>query len=314
MQWTDRIGRRVKLRDLHILLAVAQTGSMARAADSLAISQPVVSKTIADLEHSLGVRLLDRTSQGVEPTTYGLAFINCGIAVFDELRRGVQEIDFLSDPTVGMLRIGGASPLIHELIPTVVARLANRYPRIEFHVTENDSPALCRLLHERKLDLAIGRASSSAFGEDIASEPLFEDPMFVVAGLTSPWARRRKVELAELTDEPWIMPEANNLAWALIEEGFRSAGVALPMPRVVSNSMAVRTRLVEAGRFLTMLPRSTLHFGAKRLRMRILPVSTPMTTRPVEVNTLKNRTLNPIAKLFVDELRAFASPLSRRKS
>jgi len=314
MQWTDRIGRRVKLRDLHILLAVAQTGSMARAADSLGISQPVVSKTIADLEHSLGVRLLDRTSQGVEPTTYGLAFINCGIAVFDELRRGVQEIDCLSDPTVGMLRIGGASPLIHELIPAVVARLANRYPRIEFHVTENDTPALCRLLHERKLDLAIGRASSSAFGENIASEPLFEDPMFVVAGLTSPWARRRKVELAELTDEPWIMPEANNLAWALIEEGFRSAGVALPMPCVVSNSMAVRTRLVEAGRFLTMLPRSTLHFGAKRLRMRILPVSTPMTTRPVEVNTLKNRTLNPIAKLFVDELRAFASPLSRRKS
>lgn len=314
MQWTDRIGRRVRLRDLHILLAVAQTGSMARAADSLAISQPVVSKTIADLEHALGVRLLDRTSQGVEPTSYGLAFINCGIAVFDELRRGVQEIDFLSDPTVGTLRIGGASPLIDELIPAVVARLADRYPRIEFHVTENDSPTLCRLLHERKLDLAIGRASSSAFSDDIASDPLFEDPMFVVAGLTNPWARRRKVELSELTDEPWIMPEADNLAWTLIEEGFRSAGVAMPMPRVVSNSMAVRTRLVEAGRFLTMLPGSTLHFGAKRLRMRILLVSSPMTTRPIEVNTLKNRTLNPIAKLFVDELRAFAKPLSKQKS
>jgi len=129
------------------------------------------------------VRLLDRTSQGVEPTTYGLAFINCGTAVFDELRRGVQEIDFLSDPTVGELRVGAVSPLIDELIPAVVARLADRYPRIKFHVAENDTSTLCRLLHERRLDLAVGRASSSLLSEDVASAPLFEDPLLVVAGL-----------------------------------------------------------------------------------------------------------------------------------
>ena len=98
MPWSDRIGRRVKLRDLHVLLAVAETRSMAKAAERLAISQPVVSKTIADLEHALGVRLLDRTSRGVEPTAYGRSFIRCGTAVFDEMRRGVQDIEFLADP------------------------------------------------------------------------------------------------------------------------------------------------------------------------------------------------------------------------
>jgi DNA-binding transcriptional LysR family regulator len=77
MSWSDRIGRRVRLRDLHILLAVAQTGSMVRAAKNLAISQPVVSKTISDLEHVLGVRLLDRSARGLEPTSYGRAFIDC---------------------------------------------------------------------------------------------------------------------------------------------------------------------------------------------------------------------------------------------
>jgi len=74
MEWTDRIGRRIKLRDLHILLAVAQSGSMARAAERLAISQPVVSKTIADLEHTLGVRLLDRDRRGAEPTVSAARF------------------------------------------------------------------------------------------------------------------------------------------------------------------------------------------------------------------------------------------------
>jgi len=205
-------GRRVKLRDLHILLAVAQTGSMIRAADSLAISQPVISKTISDLEHVLGVRLLDRTSQGVEPTAYGRAFIDCGTVVFDELRRGVQTIEFLSDPTFGKLRIGGAAPFIDEMIPAVIARLAERYPRIEYHVTESDTPTLCDLLRARKLDFVIGR-TSAAFGDDLESDTLFEDHLFVVAGIDSPWSRRRRIALTDLVQEPWVMPEVDNLIW-----------------------------------------------------------------------------------------------------
>jgi DNA-binding transcriptional LysR family regulator len=93
MQLADRIGRRLKLRELHILLAVAERGSMAKAAHDLAISQPVVSKTISDLEHTLGVRLLDRSRQGIEPTPYGQAFLRRSFAAFDELREGVKEIE-----------------------------------------------------------------------------------------------------------------------------------------------------------------------------------------------------------------------------
>src|SRR5450755_1542202 len=106
MHWADRIGRHLKLRDLHILLAVVEWGSMSKAAKRLAISPPVVSKAIADLERTLGVRLLDRSPQGVEPTMYGRALLNGGVAVFDELRQRVKEIEFLANPTVGELRIG----------------------------------------------------------------------------------------------------------------------------------------------------------------------------------------------------------------
>ena len=94
MDWADRIGRRIKLRDLHILLAVAECGSMSKASVRLGISHPVVSKTISDLEHSLGVRLFDRGPQGVELTTYGNALVNSGVIVFDEMRRGLKQIDF----------------------------------------------------------------------------------------------------------------------------------------------------------------------------------------------------------------------------
>ena len=93
MDWADRIGRRIKLRDLHILLAVAEYGSMAKASSQLSVSHPVVSKTISELERTLGVGLLDRSSQGVELTTHGAALLNCGVTVFNEMRHGLKLLD-----------------------------------------------------------------------------------------------------------------------------------------------------------------------------------------------------------------------------
>ena len=309
MEWTDRIGRRVKLRDLHVLLAVAQSGSMARAADRLAISKPVISKTISDLEHALGVRLLDRTSVGIEPTAYGRAFLNCGTAVFDDLRRGVQEIEYLSDPTVGELRIGAPTPLTVGLIPAVLARLTERFPRIVIHAVEGDTPSLCVMLRNRAIDLAVSRTWGAIYGDDFVTDHVFEERLFVVAALDNPWSRRRKIELSELMDEPWTMPELDNVVGRLIVEGFRSAGMALPAARVVSNSMAVRTRLVATGRFLTMLPSSIVHFDAKQTPLKILPVTLPLKSQPAQIITLKDRMPNAIARVFVDELRVVTQSL-----
>jgi DNA-binding transcriptional LysR family regulator len=309
VEWTDRIGRRVKLRDLHILLAVAQSGSMARAADRLAISHPVVSKTITELERALGVKLLDRTAQGVELNDYGRAFIKCGTAVFDELRRGVQEIELISDPTVGEVRVGSTGPLTDGLVPDVVARLATRHPGIEVHAVEGDGPTLCQMLRKRNLDFAVSRQWGSSLGDDFSGEYLFDESMFVIAGLKNPWSSRRRINFADLLGEPWVLPELDNPVGALIVEGFRRCGTALPKPRVVSNSMAVRTRLVESDRFLTLLPGSMLHFGNNRLRVKKLPVVLPLESQPVEIIVLKNRTLNAVAKLFVQELREVVRPL-----
>jgi DNA-binding transcriptional LysR family regulator len=313
MHWAERIGNRLKLRDLHILLAVAQAGSMSRAANRLAISHPVVSKTITDLEHALGVRLLDRTPQGTEPTAYGRALLSCGTVVFDELRRGVQEVAFLSDPTVGELRVGSAAPYIEGLIPAAIARLADRYPKIKFQVTDTDAVTLCGMLRERKLDLVIGRVLSSIFGEDLTSEILFHECLHVVAGAKNPWSKRRKIALAELCGEPWLMPESDNIAMALISDGFRAAGLSSPTPQVVSNSITLRVRLVETGPFIAILPDSTVRFGAGRMQIKILPVQLRTKTPPTVAISLKNRTPNPIARLFVDELREFVKPLSRRR-
>src|SRR6266852_178234 len=109
MQLSDRIGRRMKLQDLHVLMTVMQAGSMGKAAQRLNISQPAISRSIAELEHAVGVRLLDRHRQGIEPTEYGRALLDCGVAVFDDLRQGVKNIEFLADPAAGEVRIGSSA-------------------------------------------------------------------------------------------------------------------------------------------------------------------------------------------------------------
>src|SRR5215475_8312616 len=134
MQLSDRIVRRMKLQDLHVLVTVMQLGSMGKAAQSLNLSQPAVSRSIAELEHALSVRLLDRHPNGVEATAYGRALLDCGVAVFDDLRQGVKNIEFLADPTTGQVRIGNTLTSASSFIAAVIDRLSLRYPRIVFHV------------------------------------------------------------------------------------------------------------------------------------------------------------------------------------
>src|SRR5712675_2045501 len=126
MQLSDRIGRRMKLQDLHVLMAVVQAGSMGKAAERLNTVQPAVSRSIAELEQALGVRLLDRRRRGIEPTEYGRALLECGVAVFDDLRQGVKKIAFLADPTAGEVRIGCNPFLAATFVSVVVDRLSRR--------------------------------------------------------------------------------------------------------------------------------------------------------------------------------------------
>jgi DNA-binding transcriptional LysR family regulator len=158
MEWTDRIGRRIKLRDLHILLSVVQCGSMAKAARLLSVSHPVVSKSIGGLEQTLGVRLVERTTHGIEPTDFGRALLKGSIAAFDDLKQSVKEIEFLSDPSAGELSIGVSEPVAAGLLPAIIASLARTHPRLFFQIEQGDAHTLQqRDLRERRIEFVIAR-------------------------------------------------------------------------------------------------------------------------------------------------------------
>ena len=309
MQWSDRIGRRLKPRDLHVFLAVAEQGNMAKAAERLAISRPVVSKTIADLEHVLGVRLLDRTSHGVEPTLYGRALLKRSVAVFDELRQSVEEIKFLADPGAGELRVGCTEVMAAGLVAAVVDRLSQQYPRLVFQMPLVDTVAPIRFVRERTCELIIARLLDP--DPDLAVEPLFCEQLLVVAGPRSKWTSRRKIALAQLVDEPWIQAPHEVEPGGPTFEAFRNAGLELPRVRIFSNSLNLRYSLLATSRFLTMVPASVLRFSPGRTLLKVLPVQIPRWRLPYAIITLKNRTLSPAAQLFVDCIREVAKPLAK---
>ena len=307
--WDSRVGRRLKLRDLHIFFAVIQWGSMAKAAKHLAMSQPAVSKVIADLEAVLRVRLLERSSRGIEPTIYAHALLKCGNVVFDELRQGIRNIEFLADPTAGEVRIASGETVASGLLPAAIDRLSRRYPQIVVHVDQaNTSTLEFRELRERKVDLVLTRMTGSFVEDDLAIEILFDDPHRVVVGARSRWAGRRKITLAELVNEPWIYP-SNQVLRSLITEAFKARGLEVPQAKVSASSILLRNHLLATGRFLTVLPDSVLRHNAKQWSLKALPVDLGVKPRSIAIVTLKNRTLSPVVQLFAEQVRAVAKTM-----
>jgi DNA-binding transcriptional LysR family regulator len=302
--WDTRIGKRLRLCDLHVLLTVVQRGSMAKAAQHLAVSQPAISKAISDLEHTLGVQLLDRGPRGVEPTLYGSALVRRGLTVFDELRQGVGEIEFMADPTVGEVRVGCAEWVLATLLPPVIEQLSGQHPGVIVHVVQMNPVTLeIRELRERNIDLLIGR--KGAFAEDdLNAEILVDDPLIVVAGAQSHWARRRKIELADLVSQKWILYPANSLVAARVENAFRARDLAPPRAKVTTHSHYLRDILLTTGDYLTVIPVSMLRvYNRKHVTVRALPVDLGIQSTPMTIFTLKNRTLSPVTELFMTCVR-----------
>ena len=170
IDWERQLGRRMRLRDLHVFATTVRLGSMAKAAKELGVSQPAVSEVIAELEHTLGVRLLDRVPRGVEPTVYGSALLRRSIAAFDELRQGIKEIEFLCDPTAGELRIGCPESIAAGYLQPVIARFTKAHPRVVLDVDTVNTQSFSPKLRERSLDLVLARG-----GRPLDEPSLVED-------------------------------------------------------------------------------------------------------------------------------------------
>ena len=301
MHRAEQIARRLKLRQLEVLVAVAQSGNMAKAAEQLAITQPVVSKTIADLENTLGVRLFDRDRRGVALTPYGQALLKRSIAVFNDLRTSVTELELMADPTAGELRIGSSDALASGMVGAIVDTLSQRHPRLSFEVTLGGglTDLQYRELQSHSLDLVIGRLPP-VVPDDLQAMILYQESMMFVTAAQTDMVHGRKVRLTQLVDKPWCLPPLESYPWTLVADAFRGAGLDLPKRIVTTRSVQILTSLISTGRFLSFLPRSVLHYCAGRFSLKIWPTDISLKRYPVGIVFLRKRTINPATKLFIE--------------
>ena len=294
-------------------MAVVQAGSMNKAAAVLNMTQPAVSRSIAELERTVGVSLLDRNARGVEPTAYGRALLNGGTVVFDDLRQALRNIEFLADPTAGEVRIGCSSILATSFVSAVIERLLQRYPKIAFHLVIGRIEVLHRELSERNVDVVIAQRLGPIADERLDFEFVFDASFVVAAGAQNPWIRRRRIGLAELVNESWTLPPRTSVLGSTAMEAFRASGLDYPRTTVFVVPTEVRINLLMRGNYLTILADFALRFPARRSEIKVLPVELPLDRVQVGIVTLKNRTLSPLVRLFIDAAHEVAKPLTKGK-
>ncbi len=297
-----RLARRLRLRDLHALLVVLDSGSMAKAAGRLGLTQPAVSKAMQEMETTLGVPLLERDPRGVRATPFGEAIALRARAMIDELELGARDIAHLADPAQGEVRVGTTEPMM-VLIADAVHALARRHPRITFDITISDTGSLLRTLRDRRLDVVVTRHGEGGVEDDLEKQWLFRVPLVVVADRRNPLLRRRVTGLAALSEEAWTLSPPDTYLGRAVETVFRAQGLALPRSAATSVSIAMRLSLIEGGRFITMLPRTILHHPQNRPWLRAFDLDLPASAGAIAALTLKRRFSPGRVRLFLDALR-----------
>jgi DNA-binding transcriptional LysR family regulator len=302
MSWDDRVGRRLRLKDLHTLQVVADAGSMAGASRQLALSQPAISKAIADMEHVVGARLLDRSAHGVELTGPGRLLIARSRIIFDELREGIKDIESASDPTRGEVRIGTTEP-ITGFVAEVISKLSQSYPRVTYQVSVSDTTTLVRDLRERALDIVITRWTADAVADDLAAEVLLKAPLAVLADRRHPLLKRKKLSLADTMGEAWTLSPPDSFLGRVVVDVFRRRKLSLPPVIVTTLSVHMRLNLLASGRYLTMLPARMVRQRANHAWLRALDIDLPESSGPIASITVKKRSIGGALKLFQQACR-----------
>lgn len=310
MDWNSRLGKRIKLRDLHILQTAAKAGSMAKAASDLHITQPAVSYAVAAMEHALGVPLLERNSQGVTATVYGQVLLDRSRVVFNELRQGIDEIGTLADPSVGELRIGTTPPM-SAVASAAFNRLVPSYPRMTFALTVGPTDVLLDALRQRDIELVISRLADFVTDEDLDVDTLFHDELAVICSKHNKWARRRGVTLADLIGEPWVFPHAGGFLTKIIKAAFDEQGLEVPRATVITQSTYALSVLVANGPFLAVHPSAMLTTPSDHPQLTAVDVGLRKTRGPIGMITLKHRSLSPVAKLFLQAAAGVAKTIPR---
>ncbi|GAA4330298.1 LysR family transcriptional regulator [Pigmentiphaga soli] len=297
---------RLKMRQILLLAALGDLANLRRAAAQLGMTQPAATKLLHELEAALNVPLFERSRRGMAATLYGEAMIRHARALLSDLDAARDEIDALAGGSAGTVAVGTMTSTASELVPRAVASLLARSPDVRVSLVEGAHDMLMGALQRGELDLVLGRVMGGAAMDELELEVLYEDKFLVVCGPQHPLAKKRKIRLADLTGQRWILPPATAPLRQRLDILFMEQAGDKPRNAVESVSLLSNLSLLQKSPALAVMPADLVgQFSGSGL-VRALPVPLPGLFGPVALITRGGRRRSPAVDAFIGELRRLA--------
>ena len=302
----DRAIKRLKLKQLRLLVEVGQYGSIQNAARELQISQPTATKLICDLELDFEVKLFDRTNRGVIPTVYGEALIRHGKLILAQVSNAAQELDDLSEGSSGRVVIGTLLAAAPGLLPVAIDQLLTDRPRVAIKVVEGTNDALMPALFSGEIDMIVGRLPAYRHRTRLVQEELMEDRIVAVAGRQHPLAKKKSVRFKQIKPYGWILPPQETTLRRQIDQYFISQDQYVPPVVFESVSYLANRALIQTRDLVGLMPNQVVaHDIAEGLLIHI-DWEVPFGKGPVGVSYRGPDSLSPAGTAFLCALRQAA--------
>lgn len=299
----------VKLRQLLMLRTVAECGALARAAELLHMSQPAVSKTIRELEDSLGERLFDRTAKGVVPTLFGQHVIRYANSLHAEIKRAAEDLTALRDGSSGRLTIGSYMVALPFLLPRALDIFYRGGDTARVSVIDGDKDKLLNGLRSGEIDIVVGRMADPAEATEIRQVPLYFEPIVLVAGRHNPLATKPDLDAQDLAQQEWVMPHASSVARRPIHLFFIRQGLELPQRVIETVSFPLIRALLMQRNTVAALPWQIVRTDIEQGSLVRLPLEMDYPALPVGIITLASDSPSPTVLRAIESLREAANEL-----
>ncbi|TBU76757.1 LysR family transcriptional regulator [Pseudomonas daroniae] len=295
---------RLRLKQLRLLIALDEQGSLHKAAEAVAISQPGATKALNEIESAFGMRLFTRTSQGLEANDLGRCAIRYARLIHSDLAHLREEMLGILQGQGGRLVVGvimGAVPLLMRSL----TRLRSKQPELSVEIVEDTSARLLSLIDEGRLDLAICRTSVSRRPDAYDCLSLHQEQLKVVANPEHPMAGSQGLNLAQLAPYSWVVYPANMPMRLVLEREFSEAGLEFPRyPLETASTFATLMLLQEDPNLVALMPRETAQSATRFGRLACLDLSLVLRSEPYGVISRHGSPLSAPARLLLEELRS----------
>ena len=298
----DRAITRLKLKQLRLLVAVGEFGSIQHAARELQISQPAATKLIQDLELDFEVQLFRRTNRGVIPTDFGEALIRHGNLIMGQVSNAAQELDDLTEGSSGRVVVGTLIAAAPILLPSAIRKTIAERPNVAIKVVEGTNDALMPALYSGEIDMIVGRLPAFRARPELVQEKLFDARVVAVAGKQHPLAGRKSVTFKQIRPFGWILPPPETTLRRQIDQYFVSKGQYAP-PRVLESVSYLANRsLFQELDLVGLLPEHVVAQDVASGLLVELDWSVPFGKGPVGISYRGPDSLSPAAFEFLKAL------------